>query len=361
MARARHTTVNIVLQGACRAAAVSADRPARCGIWHRGLGAPNELVGADSMVGLLINTVPVRAPDATTTTVGLLEQLQHAHNHTLEHQHLALTEIHRVTGHDQLFDTLFVFENYPIDTSAPLGDDGLAITESTSREYNHYPLSVVVLPGDELGLRIEYDTEVFDPESIETLIERLERVVAAMTADPDPATVVDRCARRAMSTPGLDEIRQSCGVDPAREHVGVDSGVVRRAGGAQPGGGGGDVGEGSSWTYRELDEVSNRLAHLLSGGARAPVSVWRCCCRARRRRSWRWWRCSRQGAADAPIDPAHPRGRGSSSWLLMPRRSPRSPLLIWLIDSLGMTCSILEVDDPGIDAQPKHCLSGAGC
>ena len=66
------------------------------------------------MVGLLINTVPVRAHiTSTTTTADLLEQLQSAHNHTLEHQHLALSEIHRVTGHDQLFDTLVRVRELP--------------------------------------------------------------------------------------------------------------------------------------------------------------------------------------------------------------------------------------------------------
>ena len=148
-------------------------------------GRPAELAGAESMVGLLINTVPVRANiTAATTIADLLDQLQHAHNDTLEHQHLALSEIHRATGHDQLFDTLFVYENYPIDTAALLGANELAITDFTSREYNHYPLSVQAMPGHELGLRVEYDTEVFDAASIETLIERLQRVLVAMTADP---------------------------------------------------------------------------------------------------------------------------------------------------------------------------------
>ena len=121
------------------------------------------MFGAESMVGLLINTVPVRATStAATTSTDLLEQLQSAHNHTLEHQHLALRDIHRVTGHDQLFDTLFMFENYPIDTAALSGVDGLAVTEFTNREYNHYPLAVQVMPGSELGLRVEFDTDVFD-------------------------------------------------------------------------------------------------------------------------------------------------------------------------------------------------------
>ena len=160
-------------------------------------GRPAELAGAESMVGLLINTVPVRANiTAATTTADLLDQLQGAHNDTLEHQHLALSEIHRITGHDQLFDTLFVYENYPIDTTALSGVDELAITDFTGREYNHYPLTVQALPGPELGLRVEYDTDVFDADSIEALIERLERVLVAMTADP---------ARRLSSIDLLDD------------------------------------------------------------------------------------------------------------------------------------------------------------
>ena len=99
---------------------------------------------------------------AATTVADLLAQLQRTHNDTLEHEHLALNEIHHVAGHDQLFDTLFLYESYPIDTSAFSGVHELAITEFTNREYNHYPLSVMVLPGHELGLRVEFDTGVFD-------------------------------------------------------------------------------------------------------------------------------------------------------------------------------------------------------
>ncbi len=185
LARSCHTTVNTVLQAAF----------AQLLCWLTGQhdvafgtavsGRPAEMAGADSMVGLLINTVPVRATITPATTIAdLLDQLQNAHNHTLEHQHLALPEIHRITGHEQLFDTLFVYENYPIDTTALAGVHELAITEFTNREYTHYPLTVQAQPGHELGLRVEYDTEVFDTASIQTLIERLQRVLVAITADP---------------------------------------------------------------------------------------------------------------------------------------------------------------------------------
>jgi non-ribosomal peptide synthetase component F len=136
------------------------------------------------MVGLLLNTVPVRANITPETTIAdLLDQLQSVRNDTLEHDHLALSEIHRVTGYDQLFDTLFVYENYPIDSAALLGVRELAIAEFTNREFNHYPLSVQAVPGHELGLRVEFDTDVFDVAGIERLVERLRRVLVAMTVD----------------------------------------------------------------------------------------------------------------------------------------------------------------------------------
>ena len=60
----------------------------------------------------------------------------------------------------------------------------MAITDVTGRESTHYPLTLQAQPGHELGLRVEYDTDVFDADSIEALIERLQRVLVAMTADP---------------------------------------------------------------------------------------------------------------------------------------------------------------------------------
>ena len=184
LARCCHTTVNTVLQAAW----------AQLLMWLTGhhdvafgaavSGRSAEVTGAESIVGLLINTVPVRATMTPTTTIAdLLDQLQRAHNDTLEHQHLALSEIHRATGHDQLFDTLFVYENYPLDTTALFSANGLAITEYTGREYNHYPLTMQAMPGNELGLRVEFDTDVFDTDSIKALIERFKRVLVAMAGD----------------------------------------------------------------------------------------------------------------------------------------------------------------------------------
>ncbi|ORA05559.1 condensation domain-containing protein, partial [Mycobacterium arosiense] len=185
-----------------------------------------------------------------------------------DHQHLALNDIHRITGHDQLFDTLFVYENYPVDTAAFSGIDGLGITEIHGRESTHYPLTMAARPGNEVELRVEFDTDVFAAESVDALIERLLRLLVAMTADPgqplsaiDPLTeaehaALDRFGNRAIltrPTPPAVSIPESFAEQLARtpEAVAVTFG-------------------GTSMTYRELDDAATRLAHLLAAHGVVP-------------------------------------------------------------------------------------------
>ncbi len=193
LARSCHTTVSTVLQAAYARVLMLLTGQRDVAFGTTVSGRPDEMLGAEAMVGLLINTVPARCRiTAATTTADLLDQLQSDHAHTLDHQHLALSEIHRVAGHDQLFDTFFVYENYPIDAARLSGGDGLSVTNFSHHETNHYPLSVQAIPGDELTLRVEYDTAVFDAAAIESLIERLKHVVAAMIADPGlPLSAID--------------------------------------------------------------------------------------------------------------------------------------------------------------------------
>jgi acyl carrier protein len=185
LARSHHTTVSTVLQAAWAQLLMLLTGQHDVAFGAVVSGRPAEVAGAESMVGLLINTVPVRATiTAATSTTDLLDQLQSAHNDTLEHQHLALSEIHRLTGHDRLFDTVFVYENYPTDTAALSGIDGLAIIELNNRDYYHYPLTIQALPGRELELRVQFRADVFDLARIEALMDRFNQVLAAMIDDP---------------------------------------------------------------------------------------------------------------------------------------------------------------------------------
>ncbi|MGK2869483.1 MAG: amino acid adenylation domain-containing protein, partial [Mycobacterium sp.] len=302
LARSCRTTVSTVLQGAWAVmlASLTGRSDVTFGTARSRLGQI-DMADAESMVGLLINTVPVRANiTATTSTADLLEQLHTAHNDTLAHQHLALSEIHRATGHEQLFDTLFVYENYPVDTGASLGADDLAIAEFANREFNHYPLTVEALPGDELNLHVEYDTEVFTAVGIETLIARFGRLLTAMTADP---------TRKLLGIDTLDVEEQTrlarwSGAG-AEAPVGPAQTLLTAAVTANP-----DaiavIDGDRQVSYRELDGWSTRLARRLIEIGVGPERAVGVAVDRTAELVAAWWAVLKAGGVYVPVDRTHP-------------------------------------------------------
>ena len=115
LARSHHTTVSTVLQAAFAQLLCSLTGQHDVAFGTVVLGSPFEVAGAHWIVGLLINTVPVRANiTPATTTAKLIGQLQSAHSHTLPStstwRSATFTASPVTTG---LFDTVFVYENYP--------------------------------------------------------------------------------------------------------------------------------------------------------------------------------------------------------------------------------------------------------
>ncbi|WP_081271867.1 non-ribosomal peptide synthetase [Mycobacteroides immunogenum] len=354
LARAQRTTVNTVLQAAWAQVLTWLTGQHDVAFGTAVSGRPADLAGADSMVGLLINTVPVRANiTAATTVADLLDQLQRAHNETVEHEHLALNEIHHAIGLDRLFDTLFVYENYPIDADALLGAKDLGITDFSSREYNHYPLSVVAMPGDELGLRVEFDSDVFQPADIDTVVDKLRQVLAAMTADPATRLSsidlldagehdrLDKWGNRAVLTrpePALTSIPELFAAQVARapEAVAITCGE-------------------RSWSYGELDATANRLAnHLVTRGARPGERVALLLPRTGEAIA-AILAVLKTGAAYLPIDPAHPDSRvefvlGDAA----PIAAVTTAELLPRLAASGV--SAIDIDDPAVSQQSAAAL-----
>ncbi|WP_275580485.1 non-ribosomal peptide synthetase [Mycobacterium riyadhense] len=314
-------------------------------------GRPAELAGVESMVGLFINTVPVRASiTAATTTASLLDQLQSAHNDTLEHQHLALTEIHRLTGRDVLFDTVFAYENFPIDTVVPQGAHELTITDITSHVATHYPLVLQALPGRELELRIQFRTDVFDTASIEALIERLERVLAAMTADPgrrlSSVDLLDAGEHARLDLWGNRAVLSAVSAAPVSIPR-VFSAQVERSPSAVA------VGWGEfSLTYRELDEAANRLAHLLSDHGVGPGGCVALLFERSGQAVMAMLAVLKTGATYLPIDPALPAAR--IAFMLADAAPVAAITTTRLAHRLnGHDVMVIDVNNAAADTQPN--------
>ncbi|MEB4211548.1 non-ribosomal peptide synthetase, partial [Mycobacterium sp. 94-17] len=352
LARAAHTTVSTVLQAgwAQLLAWLTGQHDVAFGTTVS--GRPADVAGAESMVGLMINTVPVRARMAAAmTTTELLGLLQRGHADTLEHQHLALSEIHRMTGHDTLFDTLFAYENYPLDTSALDVDHELAITDVDLFERNHYPLTMqAALSGRELGLRVEYDSAVFDGHTIDALSERLKRMLVAMAADPDrPLSAVDlldasECDRlgeignRAVLARRLPALPSIPALFDAQVSERPDAVAISWS--------------GPSMTYREVDEAANRLAHLLAVQGAGPGQTVALLFSRSAQAIVAILAVLKTGAAYLPIDPAAP---GARIRFVLEDAAPIAAITTAGLRSrlAGREVTIVDIEDARIETQPS--------
>ncbi|MEV6103062.1 condensation domain-containing protein, partial [Nocardia sp. NPDC051981] len=149
-------------------------------------GRPAQLPGVESMIGLFINPIPIRLrPESSVSVSALLEQLQQDRIRVLDHQYLGLSDICRMTGNNELFDTLLVFENYPLDPDLlSLPGTDLTITGVSAQDSTHYPLDITVVPGSRMRLRLGFRSDVFDRSTVESLVARWVRVLEAVAADP---------------------------------------------------------------------------------------------------------------------------------------------------------------------------------
>ncbi|RSM50663.1 non-ribosomal peptide synthetase [Amycolatopsis balhimycina DSM 5908] len=151
-------------------------------------GRPAELPGIETMVGLFINTVPVRVRMRPQDTFAeLVRGLQNEQVALLAHHHVGLTDIQQAAGLGRLFDTIIVYENYP--RPAEIGDesadaDRVRVQGLTAADATHYPLALAVVPGTDLRLRLEHQPALFTAEQAGAVLERFTLVLEAVVADP---------------------------------------------------------------------------------------------------------------------------------------------------------------------------------
>ncbi len=149
-------------------------------------GRPPELAGADSMVGLFINTLPVRMRwEGGERLSAWLRGLQLQHSELRQHEHTPLVRIQEWCEAPRgraLFESFFVFENFPRETALSQGGPRLDVDESRAIEQSNYPLAVLAAPGERLLLRISYARSRFEPAEVRRMLEHLSILLAGMTA-----------------------------------------------------------------------------------------------------------------------------------------------------------------------------------
>ncbi|GHF71769.1 amino acid adenylation domain-containing protein/non-ribosomal peptide synthase protein (TIGR01720 family) [Amycolatopsis bartoniae] len=252
-ARRHGVTVNAVVQGAWALTLSTLTGRDDLVFGATVSGRSADVPGAESMVGMFINTVPVRVRLSPRETLAqLFARLQAEQARLLEHQHLGLADIQRASGHANLFDTLVVFESYPMDGEIPL------LADVSVRDATHYPLTLLVVPGESFTLRIDHDVRQFPDVSV--LADRFLDVLGRFAATPEtPVARLDLLAEELPFFPA--EVPETTLAELFEAQVArtPDATAV--------------VFEGVSLTYAELEARASGLARQLAAAGVGPDRV----------------------------------------------------------------------------------------
>lgn len=280
---------------------------------------PPQILGVEHMVGLFINTLPVRVRlDPHETVADLLVRVQSEQAAMLDHRHIGLAELQRATGIAEMFDTVTVLESYPLDREGlirDLRDAGLRFVDIEANDATPYPLSLQVTPprpvrdgNPELGeagtytVTLRFSTDRFDAGEARALLDRFELILTQIVTDPavkvatvascpdsertellpagDDAPAAERTLREILST-------------TARTHP--DAVAVRS----------GDT----ALTYRELRSRAHELARRLTAHGARPESFVTLAVPRSVELVVAIWAVAETGAAFVPVDPANPAER----------------------------------------------------
>ncbi|EKS9796440.1 MULTISPECIES: non-ribosomal peptide synthetase [Burkholderia] len=314
-ARALKLTVNTLVQGAWALALQRMTHQPAVAFGATVAGRPDALADVDSVLGLFINTLPViTAPAPQQRAADWLQTLQRENAAAAEHAHTPLADIQRWArgAGGALFDTLVVFENYPVDESARDADPrALALSDVRSIEATDFALTLVIESGAELTIDYGYDTARVDARQVETWHRVFACALDALARTPDARlgtlSIADEATRDALAQaqataqawpaaqqqPLHLQFAEAARATPdaiALEYADVHGGVHRA-------------------TYRELDVSTSRIAAALRRRGVQPDTPVALCVERSFDMVMALVGVLKAGAAYLPIDPDYPAER----------------------------------------------------
>nr|AGS49832.1 long-chain-fatty-acid--CoA ligase [uncultured bacterium esnapd16.2] len=149
-------------------------------------GRPPEIPGVESVVGLFMNTLPVRGRlDPAAPFVDMLTGLQARQVAMMPHQHVGLSQITQYAGPGAAFDTLVVFENYPRPPRTPEGPDAIVMRPAgIPNDSGHYPVSMRASEDGGVHGEFIYRPDAFGRADAEAMLAGFLHALEQAVADP---------------------------------------------------------------------------------------------------------------------------------------------------------------------------------
>ncbi|MGH3244436.1 MAG: amino acid adenylation domain-containing protein, partial [Spirillospora sp.] len=272
-------------------------------------GRPGDVPQVESVIGMFLNTVPVRVRlDPREPVPELLRRVQRERVALMPHDYLGLGDIQQASGHSRLFDTLYVLQN--------LGDeDDMAelqrrhgIVEAEGLDATHYPITFVVTPGTPVRMKLDHRPDVIGREFAEALLRRfttlIERLVDGLSAGtPQRVGALDPMEPREWETLAAewDATRRPVPGETVSEMLAAQAARTPHEVAV--------VAKEETLTYAELDQRVNRTARLLLANGAAPERVVALALPRSADMVAALFAVLRTGAAYLPLELDHPAGR----------------------------------------------------
>ncbi|MBV9772554.1 MAG: amino acid adenylation domain-containing protein, partial [Gemmatimonadetes bacterium] len=321
-------------------------------------GRPAELPGADEMVGLFINTLPVRVLLPPQAEVGSwLAELQERQARAREHEYTSLVQVQRwseVPRGQALFESIVVFENFPVERAGAEDEDELRVRRALSVEQPNYPLTLIVTPGPRFHLSLHYDRGRGDPDDAARLVEQLGTLLEGMTADPGRRLFEVSLLRDAERARMLTAWNGAAAAGPPLLHDLFAAQAARTP--DRPA----VVAEGRSLTYGELERRANRLAGRLRRMGVGPEVAVGVCMERSPELVLAFLAILKAGGAYLPLDPAYPAERlafmlaDAGARVLLSGAGAADPIPAFTGERLALT---LEPDPAGESGEPPACAA----
>ncbi|UZE10142.1 non-ribosomal peptide synthase/polyketide synthase [Pseudomonas sp. B21-053] len=261
-ARASKVTVNTLVQAAWLLLLQRYTGKSTVAFGATVAGRPADLPGVEQQIGLFINTLPVIASPQAQQSLGSWLQAVQAQNLALrEFEHTALFDIQRWAGQggEALFDSIMVFENYPISQALEQGaPQGLRFGPVANHEQTNYPLTLLVSLDRQLSVHMSYQRGSFAQATIEQLAAHLQHLLSQMTAP-------ERCLGELALLDEAEQRQVLLDWNPVDEAFAQDLCIhqlIDQQVAAQPNALAVTFAT-QQLTYAELDARANRLAHKL--------------------------------------------------------------------------------------------------
>ncbi|MFI5511045.1 amino acid adenylation domain-containing protein [Mycobacterium sp. NPDC051804] len=236
-------------------------------------GRPSELTGVETMVGLFINTVPLRVRlDPSAGAGRQCIALQREAAKLRDHSYLPHAELRALGGIGELFDTLLVYENFPPGGLVGGGEftaNGAIFRPAALESLSHFPVTVAAhMVDDQLTVMVEVVDGALGSMAPDSLCERLLNTVQLLITKWDsPLRDINVLLDGEEPRTEIDEAPE-----PAETGVHTRFTEVAYTRLASPA----LSWSGGELTYRELDEAADQVAALLVGrGVRVedPVAI----------------------------------------------------------------------------------------